>query len=57
MTTDPDSDVCNFYADHNQFFALQHPVFHAYNLTEDALFKRFLFSASALDDIASKPPF
>jgi len=57
MKTDPDSHVCNFYADHNQFFALQHPVFHAYNLTEDALFKRFLFSASALDDIASKPLF
>jgi hypothetical protein len=31
------------------------PVFYAYNLTEDALLKRFLFSASALDDIASKP--
>ena len=55
MKIDPDSHVCNFHVDQNQFFVLQHPVFHAYNLTENALLKRFLSLASELDDIASKP--
>jgi hypothetical protein len=55
MKIDPDSHVCNFHVDQNQFFALQHPVFHAYNLTENALLKRFLSLASELDYIASKP--